>query len=106
MGAAMSGGLTNGTGWLLNERPLHKQIVGVIGAGTMGAGIAQVAAAAGHPVRLMDVRPGVAAGAHQKIGAALDGLVSKGRMTAQEKDALMARIVPVEKIGDLKEAAL
>src|SRR5206468_289516 len=83
-----------------NKRSLDKQIVGVIGAGTMGAGIAQVAAAAGHPVRLMDVRPGVAAGAHQKIGAALDGLVSKGRMTAQEKDALMARIVPVEKIGD------
>ena len=90
----MSGDPTNGTSWLLNQRSLDKQIVGVIGAGTMGAGIAQVAAAAGHPVRLMDVRPGVAADAHQKIGATLDGLVSKGRMTAEEKDALLARIAP------------
>ena len=42
------------------------QKVGVIGAGTMGAGIAQIAAAAGHPVLLFDVRPDAAGRALQR----------------------------------------
>lgn len=102
----MSANLTNAMGWLLNERPLDEQLVGVIGAGTMGAGIAQVAAAAGHPVRLMDLRPGAAADARDKIGLALDGLVSKGRIGAEQRDALLARITPVEQLSELKDAAL
>ena len=62
---------------------MHMQadaVIGVIGAGTMGAGIAQVAAAAGHVVKLLDVREGAAAAAHAIIATALTGLVSKGRM--------------------------
>lgn len=92
--------------WLINTRPLAQQIVGVIGAGTMGAGIAQVAAAAGHPVLLMDARAGAAADAHARIGAALDGPVAKGRMSAQERNDLLARITPVEQLADLKDAVL
>ncbi len=102
----MSANLTNAMGWLPNERPLDQQVVGVIGAGTMGAGIAQVAAGAGHPVMLMDARPGAAAQAHEKIGAALDGLVSKGRMTAPEREALLVRIVPADRLEQLADAAL
>lgn len=82
------------------------QLVGVVGAGTMGAGIAQVAAAAGHPVRLFDVRPGAAAAAHAQIGTALSALVDKGRLDADVRAALLARIAPVEVLRDLAEAAI
>lgn len=102
----MSAKLTDSTNWLITERPLQEQIVGVVGAGAMGAGIAQVAAAAGHPVRLLDARPGAAAEAIEKIRAALDGAVAKGRMNAQERDALLQRIVPVAQASDLRDAAL
>jgi 3-hydroxybutyryl-CoA dehydrogenase len=45
----------------------------VVGAGIMGAGVAQVAAQAGHPVRLFDLREGAAAGARQKLAGTRDG---------------------------------
>ncbi len=92
--------------WLIKTRAQAQQTVGVIGAGTMGAGIAQVAAAAGHPVLLMDARAGAAADALTKIGAALDGPVAKGRMTAQARTELLARITPVDQLADLKDAVL
>jgi 3-hydroxybutyryl-CoA dehydrogenase len=57
----MSAHIDKAAEWLLNQGQPGSQIVGVIGAGTMGAGIAQVAAASGHPVMLMDARSGAAA---------------------------------------------
>jgi 3-hydroxybutyryl-CoA dehydrogenase len=105
MGEAMSRQLTVDD-WLSASKPPAQQLVGVIGAGTMGAGIAQVAAAAGHPVRLMDVRIDAARAAHDKIGAALSGLVTKGRMSDEEREALLARIVPVDTLAELADAAL
>ena len=74
----------------------------VVGAGIMGAGIAQVAAQAGHAVRLFDMREGAAAAAKAKMDTALEGLVAKGRMTGGEVQALLARITP---IATLEEAA-
>ncbi|MEO8079076.1 MAG: 3-hydroxyacyl-CoA dehydrogenase [Caldimonas sp.] len=65
----------------------------VIGAGIMGAGIAQVAAQAGHPVRLVDARDGVAAAAQAKLAATLDGLAAKGRLDAAEAKRIAARVV-------------
>ena len=70
----------------------------VIGAGIMGAGIAQVAAQAGHPVKLHDARPGAAAEAKGKLGATLDGLVAKGKLTAESAAATLARITPIEQL--------
>lgn len=67
----------------------------VAGAGIMGAGIAQVAAQAGHPVLLFDLREGAAADAKRKLGATLDGLVAKGRLGAEAAAATLARIEPV-----------
>ncbi|MER7186422.1 3-hydroxyacyl-CoA dehydrogenase NAD-binding domain-containing protein, partial [Streptomyces hyaluromycini] len=61
--------------------------VGVVGTGTMGQGIAQVALVAGHPVRLYDTVPGRAEEAAAAIGARLDRLVEKDRMTAAARDA-------------------
>lgn len=81
-------------------------VIGVVGAGTMGAGIAQVAAAAGHTVKLLDVREGAAAATHTSIGTALSGLVSKGRMDEAQRSALLNRITPVTKLADFSDAAL
>jgi 3-hydroxybutyryl-CoA dehydrogenase len=80
--------------------------VGVIGAGTMGAGIAQVAAAAGHPVLLFDVADGAVERGIAGIAKALERVVSKGRMEAAERDALIGRIMPCAAFDDLKPAAL
>ena len=71
------------------------QAVGVIGAGQMGAGIAQVAAAAGYPVLLADVGLERAQAGKAGIGKALDRLVGKEKMTADDAQALLGRIEPV-----------
>lgn len=80
--------------------------VAVIGAGTMGAGIAQVAAAAGHPVFLYDVAVGAVAKGIAGVQAGLDRLVERKRMSAEARDALLTRIVPAEALDQLAGAAL
>jgi len=72
------------------------ETVGVIGAGQMGAGIAQVSAAAGYRVLLADVGREQAEAGRAGIGRALDRLVFKDKMTRADADALLARIEPVE----------
>jgi 3-hydroxybutyryl-CoA dehydrogenase len=67
----------------------------VVGAGLMGAGIAQVAAQAGHEVALFDTRDGAAEAAKAKLAATLDGLVAKGKLSAEAVAATLARIKPV-----------
>ena len=78
----------------------------VVGAGIMGAGIAQVAAQAGHPVRLFDVRDGAAADAKRKLAATLDGLVAKGKLAADAAQAALTRIEPVASLGAATDAKL
>ena len=67
-------------------------IVGVLGAGAMGRGIAQVAAAAGHRVLLSDARPEVVDRARDTIRSGLARDVAKGRVDQPRADALLARI--------------
>ena len=67
-------------------------IVGVVGAGAMGRGIAQVAAAAGHRVLLSDARPEVVDRARDTIRSGLARDVAKGRVDQPRADALLARI--------------
>jgi 3-hydroxybutyryl-CoA dehydrogenase len=76
-------------------------IVGVVGAGAMGAGIAQVAAAHGHRVVLSDAIPGALDRARAGIAAALARQVEKGRLSAADADAAQARI---EFVGGAGEA--
>jgi 3-hydroxybutyryl-CoA dehydrogenase len=78
----------------------------VIGAGIMGAGIAQVAAQAGHPVFLFDLREGAADKTKEKLEATLKGLVSKGRLDAQAAQTTLARIQPVAALEDARSARL
>ncbi|GHH05262.1 3-hydroxyacyl-CoA dehydrogenase [Streptomyces lanatus] len=80
--------------------------VAVVGTGTMGQGIAQVALVAGHPVRLYDAAPGRAQAAADAIGARLDRLVAKDRLTAADRDAARARLLPAESLAELADCAL
>ncbi|MFJ9865343.1 3-hydroxyacyl-CoA dehydrogenase [Streptomyces sp. NPDC101165] len=80
--------------------------VAVVGTGTMGQGIAQVALAAGHPVRLYDAVPGRAREAAEAIGARLDRLVAKDRLTAADRDAARARLTPADSLAELSDCTL
>jgi 3-hydroxybutyryl-CoA dehydrogenase len=71
---------------------LEVQRVAVIGAGTMGTGIAQVAARAGYVVELFDVATGAAQRALERIADSLARAVEKGRCTAQERDQALRRL--------------
>ena len=66
--------------------------VGILGAGTMGAGIAQVAAASGWTVRLSDVDEATARTAIEGISRRFDRLVEKGKLTPGERDQAIARL--------------
>lgn len=68
------------------------RIVAVIGAGTMGQGIAQVAAAAGFSTRLFDTAPERVAHAITNIGKQLERQVEKGKMTADQRTTLVQLI--------------
>lgn len=81
-------------------------VVGVVGAGTMGAGIAQVAALAGHPVLLLDTAPGRADAAVEQVGAALDRLVGRGRLQAGVAGAARDRLTAASSVADLGPCAL
>lgn len=81
-------------------------VVGILGAGTMGAGIAQVAATAGWTVRLMDLDASRVQDAIDAIGRRLDRLVEKGRLPASERDAVVRRLVPASKADELADCDL
>ena len=66
--------------------------VGIIGAGTMGAGIAQVAATAGWTVELMDVDEATVRAALAGVGKRLDRLVEKQRLTRSQRDEAAGRL--------------
>ncbi|WP_230769665.1 3-hydroxyacyl-CoA dehydrogenase NAD-binding domain-containing protein [Sphingomonas sp. Leaf4] len=78
------------------------QTVGVIGAGQMGAGIAQVSAQAGYAVRLSDVSVDRAQAGKDGIARQLARAVSKEKLTQPQADAALERITPV---GDLAAMA-
>ncbi|MEU0945961.1 3-hydroxyacyl-CoA dehydrogenase [Streptomyces canus] len=80
--------------------------VAVVGTGTMGQGIAQVALVAGHCVRLYDAVPGRAREAADAIGARLDRLVEKDRLTAADRDAARSRLVAAGQLTDLADCTL
>ena len=81
-------------------------VIGVVGAGTMGRGIAQGAAAAGHPVRLYDARDGAAAAARDAVAQDLARVVDKGRIDGAARAALLGRLRPSAALGELAQAAL
>ncbi|MFD0529919.1 3-hydroxyacyl-CoA dehydrogenase family protein [Kitasatospora arboriphila] len=80
------------------------QRIAVIGAGLMGAGIAQVSAQAGHPVVLRDVTEAALQRGLDGIRASYEKFVGKGRMTAEEAEAALGRITTTTDLGAACEA--
>jgi 3-hydroxybutyryl-CoA dehydrogenase len=78
--------------------------VGVIGAGTMGNGIAQVFAQAGFTVRLVDIAQPLLDRARTTIDKSLTKFVEKGKLTAADKDATLARVSTTTSIDLLGDA--
>ncbi len=83
---------------------MQVDVVGVIGAGQMGRGIAQVAAQAGCEVLLLDRDLDVAKGGKARIDKGLARSVQKGRMTEEERAAIVARVRPVTDYAELATA--
>ncbi len=77
--------------------------IGVVGAGTMGAGVAQVFAAAGYPVRLRDIADAPLARGMGAIKKSLERVVARGKLTGEDRDAALGRIAPTTKIEDLAD---
>jgi 3-hydroxybutyryl-CoA dehydrogenase len=72
----------------------------VVGAGQMGSGIAQVAAQAGVEVVLADASADLARRSVEKLGATLGKLVEKGKLSAADRVAVLARIRPAASLDD------
>ncbi|KQM64341.1 3-hydroxybutyryl-CoA dehydrogenase [Sphingomonas sp. Leaf17] len=80
--------------------------IGVIGAGQMGAGIAQVSAQAGYHVLLADVSRDRADAGKAGIARALDRLVTKDKITAAARDETLSRIEPVDSVAAMAPCGL
>ncbi len=81
-------------------------LVGVVGSGLMGGGKAEVSARAGHHVVLRSRTVDSARAALDEIAAGLERQVSKGRMNADEREAILQRITVTDSIADLGECDL
>ena len=86
--------------------PTSLKTIGIVGAGFMGAGIAQVSAAAGLAVVLIDRDQETADKGKAALNKALSDRVMKGRMKGAERDALLAQITPSADYGALKDCDL
>jgi 3-hydroxybutyryl-CoA dehydrogenase len=76
-------------------------VVGIVGAGAMGSGIAQVASSAGHRVVIADALNGATEKSHGALAKTMDREVEKGRLTRDAADALLDRITYVSgALGD------
>ena len=80
------------------------KIVGVVGAGTMGNGIAQVFAQAGFTVRLVDVAQPLLDRARSSIEKGLNKFVEKGKLTAGDRDAALGRLTTTTTLDTLATA--
>jgi 3-hydroxybutyryl-CoA dehydrogenase len=82
------------------------QKVGVIGCGLMGSGIVQVAAQAGFDVRVREIDDAALAKGLARIDKFLQGGVDKGKMTAEQKAAILGRVHGTTKLADLGDCDL
>ena len=81
-------------------------IVGVVGAGTMGRGIAQIAATAGHTVLLVDRNGDALVQAKESLDRIFARLIEKGRIDAGGARAILTRIKTSSQLADLGSAGL
>src|SRR3954466_16357599 len=82
------------------------ETIGVIGSGAMGAGIAQVAATAGHTVLIFDNNQTALDKAKLELGNTLKKLLEKQKITAQVSAEILSRTKYVSSLSDFKECGL
>ena len=80
--------------------------VGIIGAGAMGSGIAQVAATAGHSVVLFDTKTEALSLSKSKLASVMDRLVEKGRLSSEEAQEIQNRISYADHMEALSESGI
>ncbi len=83
---------------------MNIKTIGVVGAGTMGHGIAHVLLRAGHRVLLCEISQKLVEAGAERIARGLARDVEKARMTAEERDQALARLKPTTVVSDLAEA--
>jgi 3-hydroxybutyryl-CoA dehydrogenase len=83
---------------------MDKGTVGVIGAGTMGRGIAQVSAAVGYDVILNDINSTLVESSRERLERDLNKLVDKGKLDAAERDAQLKRVRLSTDLKDMADA--
>lgn len=103
MGDLSSGDRDRGA---LNNGDPSKVVVGVAGAGTMGAGIAQVAALAGHPVVLYDLQDAFVKRGLGTLSAAIRRLAEKGKLDGAAAEAAIGRVAGTTDTADFAPCAL
>src|SRR5271169_2020126 len=80
--------------------------VGVLGAGTMGNGIAQAFAVAGYSVIMRDIKPEYVERGMATVAKSLERLAARGKLSADARAATLARIRPTTDINDLGQCDL
>jgi 3-hydroxybutyryl-CoA dehydrogenase len=83
------------------ERNMTIKLVGIVGAGTMGNGIAQACAVAGVDALMLDVNAAALERGVATISGSLDRLLKKEKITAEQKAAAMARVKTTQTLADL-----
>ncbi|TNE97180.1 MAG: 3-hydroxybutyryl-CoA dehydrogenase [Bacteroidetes bacterium] len=81
-------------------------IVGVLGAGTMGSGIVQVAAQNGHKVILVDLNEQILLKSKEQLANVMERLVAKGKMTEEAAHEVQSRITYSQDIHDFRECGM
>lgn len=82
------------------------QTIAVVGAGAMGRGIAQIAAQAGVHVRLYDTNADAVAAARESLRQLWEKLSQKGKLSAEQAEAALARVIPASSLQDLADVQL
>jgi 3-hydroxybutyryl-CoA dehydrogenase len=86
-----------------HENTATRQIIGVVGAGQMGSGIAQVAASAGYKVYLIDYEIGRATAGKDSIRGAVFRGIERGKISDEEGQNILERITPIASLEPLSE---
>ena len=82
------------------------KIIGVLGAGSMGSGIAQIAASNGCKVLLFDTNPKALISAIERLKKILNRLVEKQKINEDKMQAILALIITTDNLNDFKNANL
>lgn len=91
---------------MLQKMPVIYKTVGIVGAGAMGRGIAQIAAQAGSITKLMDAQAGAAQKAHEALFAQWDKLAEKGRIEAPVANSHKQCLQVVDSLAELADCDL